>query len=105
MGLLTGHRTSQKVQKSKETSMKRTWMWCLIGLISLGSAAWSRAQQTGGVEEAVAGLEEQRLQGQKTKKPDLVTPLLADKIVSPSPESKSSSQAPTGAALKNLVKE
>ena len=52
--------------------MKRTWMWCLIGLISLGSAAWSRAQQTGGIEKAVAALEEQWLQAQNTNSPDLL---------------------------------
>ncbi len=61
--------------------MKKTWMWCLIGLLSLGGAAWSRAQQTGGTEKAVAALEQQWLQGQKTNNPDLVAPLLADKTV------------------------
>ena len=61
--------------------MKKTLMWCLIGLLSLGSAAWSQAQQTGGIEKAVAALEEQWLQSQKTNNPDLVAPLLADKFV------------------------
>jgi ketosteroid isomerase-like protein len=61
--------------------MKRTWILCLIGLLSLGSAAWSQAQQTGGIEKAVAALEEQWLQSQKTNNPDLVAPLLADKFV------------------------
>jgi ketosteroid isomerase-like protein len=62
--------------------MKKTLMWCLIGLLSLGSAAWLQAQQTGGTEKAVAALEQQWLQSQKTNNPDLVAPLLADKFVS-----------------------
>src|SRR5229473_1608422 len=61
--------------------MKRTWMWCLIALLPLGSAAWSQAQQTGEIEKAVAALEEQWLQSQKTNNPDLVAPLLAEKFV------------------------
>ena len=61
--------------------MKRTWLWCLIGLLSLGSAAWSQAQTTGATEKAVAALEEQWLQAQKTNNPDLEAPLLADKFV------------------------
>ena len=62
--------------------MKRTLLWCLIGLISLRSAARTQAQQTGGTEQAVAALEGQWLQSQKTNNPDLVAPLLADKFVS-----------------------
>jgi hypothetical protein len=56
-------------------------MWCLISLVSVGSAAWSQAQTAGGTEKAVAALEQQWLQSQKTNNPDLVAPLLADKIV------------------------
>src|SRR3984885_257944 len=64
-------------------SMKSTSIWCLLGLLSLGSVAWSQAQQTsGGTEKAVAALENQWLQSQKTNNPDLVAPLLADKFVS-----------------------
>jgi len=61
--------------------MKKMLMFCLVCLISLGSAAWSQAQQTGGAEKAVAASEEQWLQSQKTNNPDLVAPLLADKFV------------------------
>jgi uncharacterized protein (TIGR02246 family) len=61
--------------------MKKTCVSCLIGLLSLGIAAWSQAQTAGGTEKAVAALEQQWLQGQKTNNPDLVAPLLADKIV------------------------
>jgi hypothetical protein len=68
--------------------MKRTLLWCLIALISLGSAAWSQAQSTGEIEKAVAVLEQQWLQSQKTNNPDLVAPLLADKFVETSSDGK-----------------
>jgi hypothetical protein len=61
--------------------MKRTWMWCLVGLLSFGSVTWSQAQTNGGTEKAVASLEQQWLQSQKTNNPDLVAPLLADKFI------------------------
>lgn len=61
--------------------MKNSLMLYLVGLLSLGSAAWSQAQQTGGTEKAVAALEEQWLQAIKTSNPDLLAPLLADKFV------------------------
>ena len=58
--------------------MKKTWLWCLIALLSVGSAAW--AQNSSATEKAVAGLEQQWLQSQKTNNPDVVAPLLADKF-------------------------
>jgi len=61
--------------------MKKTCMWCLIGLLSLASAAWSQAQTAGGTEKAVVALEQQWLERQKANNPDLIAPLLADKIV------------------------
>ncbi len=80
--------------------MKKTLMWCLIGLLSLGSAARSQAQQTGATEKAVAALEEQWLQSQKTNNPNLVAPLLADKFVNTSIEGKVSNKAETLANAK-----
>src|SRR5437660_7593303 len=80
---------SQKVR----TAMKKTLMWCLIGLLSLASAAWLQAQTTGGTEKAVAALEQQWLQSQKTNNPDLVAPLLADKFVSTGSDGKVSDKA------------
>lgn len=85
--------------------MKRTWMWCLIGLLSLGSAALSQAQETDGTEKAVAALEAQWLQAQNTNSPDLLTPLLADKFVSTSPEGKVTGKADMMAELKSYVKD
>jgi uncharacterized protein DUF4440 len=80
--------------------MKRTWIWCVIGLLSLGSAAWSKAQATGGTEKAVAALEQQWLQSQKTNNPDLVEPLLADKFVNTGNDGKVTGKAETLATAK-----
>jgi ketosteroid isomerase-like protein len=80
--------------------MKKTWMWCLIGLLSLGNAAWSQAQTTGGTEKAVAALEQQWLQSQKTNNPDLVAPLLADKFVNTGSDGKVTGKAETLANAK-----
>src|SRR6266849_542013 len=80
--------------------MKRTWMWCLIGLLSFGSVAWSQAQTTGGTEKAVAALEQQWLKSQKTNNPDLVAPLLADKLVITGSDGKVTGKAETLATAK-----
>jgi ketosteroid isomerase-like protein len=62
--------------------MKSTSIWWVLGLLSLGSVAWSQTPQTSaGTEKAIAALENQWLQSQKTNNPDLVAPLLADKFV------------------------
>jgi ketosteroid isomerase-like protein len=58
-------------------------LWCLFGVLSLGSAAWSQAQQTSGeAEKTVTALETRWLQSYKTNNPDLIAPVLADKFVS-----------------------
>ena len=80
--------------------MKRAWVWCLISLLSVGSAAWSQAQTTGATEKAVAALEQQWLQSQKTNNPDLVAPLLADKFVSTGSDGKVQSRAESLATAK-----
>ena len=81
--------------------MKKMMMWCVIGLISLGSAAWSQAQTTGGTEKAVAALEEQWIQAMKTNSPDLLAPLLADKFVNTSSEGKVTGKTETMAEVKS----
>jgi hypothetical protein len=74
--------------------MKRTWMFCLIGLLSLGGAAWSQDNKTGGgTEKAVAALEQQWLQSQKRNNPDLAAPLLADKFTNTGSDGKVSSKS------------
>ena len=80
--------------------MKKTLVWCLIGFLSLGSAASLRSQQTGETEKAVAILENQWLQSQKTSNPDLLAPLLADKFVNTGNEGKVTAKAATLAIIK-----
>ena len=73
--------------------MKRTCILFLVALLSLVSAASAQAQTTGGTEKAVAALEQQWLQSQKTNNPDLVAPLLADRFVSTGSDGKVASKA------------
>jgi ketosteroid isomerase-like protein len=82
--------------------MKKTWMWCLIGVLLLGGAARSQAQMNGGTEKAVAELEEQWLQAQKTNNADLLAPLLADKFVNTGSDGKVTGRAETLAELKTM---
>src|SRR3984885_16150572 len=62
--------------------MKHQWLWGAFAALALGIAGGSQAQTAGDTEKAVAALENQWLQSQKTNNPDLVAPLLADKFVS-----------------------
>jgi uncharacterized protein (TIGR02246 family) len=80
--------------------MKRTLTLCLVGLVLLVSAARSQAQKAGGTEKAVAALEEQWLQSQKTNNPDLVAPLLADNFVTTSSDGKVASKSEMLAIVK-----
>jgi ketosteroid isomerase-like protein len=74
--------------------MRRTWMWCVIALLSLGSTAFSQNKTSSGeTEKAVAALEQQWLQSQKTNNPDLVAPLLADKFTGTGSDGKVSGKA------------
>ena len=73
--------------------MKRALLCSLIGFVLLSSAASSRAQTTGDTEKAVAALEQQWLQSQKTNNPDLVAPLIADKFVGTGPDGKITGKA------------
>ena len=67
--------------------MKSTWVCLLIGTLSLSTAAWSQ-NSTATAEKAVAALEEQWLQSQKTNNPDLTAPLLAENFVDTSSDGK-----------------
>jgi len=80
--------------------MKRTWILFLVGLLYLGIAVGSQAQQTAGTEKAVAALEQQWLQSQQTNNPDLVAPLLADKFVSTDSQGKVTDKAASLATAK-----
>ena len=69
-------------------------MLCAIALLSIANNAWSQDKMSSGeTEKAVAALEQRWLQSQKTNNPDLVAPLLADKIISTSTEGKVSNKA------------
>jgi ketosteroid isomerase-like protein len=69
--------------KKHGESMNKTNVWCLLGLLTLAGSSLSHAQQSSSAtEKAVTALENQWLQSQKTNNPDLVAPLLAEKIVS-----------------------
>jgi ketosteroid isomerase-like protein len=59
---------------------RRNLFWGALGLPFLVSAAWSQAS-TGATEKAVAALEEQWAQSQRTNNIDLLVPLLADTFV------------------------
>jgi ketosteroid isomerase-like protein len=72
--------------------MKKIWLGCLLVVLSAAGVAWS---QGGSTEKAVAGLENQWLQGQKTNNPDLVAPLLADKITVTDSDGKVTDRAAT----------
>ena len=62
--------------------MKQTLVSCFLGLLLLVTAAWSQDNKAGGeTEKAVAALEQQWLQSEKTNNPDLVAPLLAEKFI------------------------
>ena len=50
-------------------------------------------QEAGGTEKAVAALEQQWLQSQKTNNPDLVVPLLADEFVNTASDGKVSDKS------------
>jgi uncharacterized protein (TIGR02246 family) len=62
--------------------MKNHWLWSAFAVLAFGISGISQAQTAGDTEKAVAALENQWLQSQKTNNPDLVAPLLADKFVS-----------------------
>ncbi len=82
----TGNRTSEQLsrqsQQAKETATKKAWILCSLVLLSLVTVASSQQKQTSGAtEKAIAALEQKWLQAQRTNNPDLLPPLLADKIV------------------------
>ena len=81
--------------------MKRTWLCCLLALLSLGSASLSQAQQaSGATEKAIVALENQWMQSQKTNNPDLVAPLFADKFVETTDDGKVRNKAESLAVAK-----
>jgi ketosteroid isomerase-like protein len=86
--------------------MNNTKLWCLLGLLSLGGAGLSQAQQTSGEpEKTITALENRWLQSYKSNNPDLIAPMLADKFVSTGADGKLMNKAESLAdakATKNM---
>ena len=62
--------------------MKTRMLLCLLGMISLSLPAISHALPADAdAEKAVAAAEEQWTQSEKTNNPDLLAPLLAEKLI------------------------
>jgi uncharacterized protein (TIGR02246 family) len=68
--------------------VKRTWIWCFLGLMMFTSIAWSQASNKGGAEQAVTDLEQKWLQASKTNNADLIAPDLADNAIFTTAEGK-----------------
>lgn len=91
---------ANEFQPAKKETMNKTTILCLLGALLLTSAVWSQEMSNGGAEKAVAALEMQWLQSQKTGNVDLLAPLLADKFVSTNGEGKVSGKKETLAEAK-----
>jgi ketosteroid isomerase-like protein len=67
---------------NRENGMKNKIALCLLGVISLSVATIARVQGADETaEKAVAAVEEQWTQSERTNNPDLAAPLLADKLI------------------------
>jgi ketosteroid isomerase-like protein len=72
----------QTISIGKGHLMNNKWIWSLIGLLSLAGAGVSQAQQSGDdTAKAVLALENQWLEADKTNKPDMAEPLIAEQYV------------------------
>jgi ketosteroid isomerase-like protein len=81
--------------------MKRTVIYKLVGILSLGAAGMLQAQMPmGDTEKAVAAQERQWLQSQKTNNTELLAPLLAEKFISTGMDGKVTNKAQTLAEAK-----
>ena len=72
--------------------MKQTLASCFLGFVLLATAVWSQEEKAskpavtartgnGDTEKAVAAMEQQWLQSEKTNNADLMAPLLAEKFI------------------------
>ena len=73
--------------------MKRAVPWCVLVLVLLATATWSQAQKNGGIEKAVADLEQQWLKAQRANDVKLLEPLLAEGFTNTSSDGKVSNRA------------
>jgi ketosteroid isomerase-like protein len=81
--------------------VRKTLIWCLLGLVSMVSTVWSQKNDSGEAEQVVAALEQQWLQAQKTSNPDLLAPLLVDNYVETGTDGKVTDKAETLATTKS----
>jgi ketosteroid isomerase-like protein len=69
-------------KKNRGTTMNKSMAWILASALSLGCAFVTQAKEmTGATEKAIAALEEQWAQAERTNNIDLEAPLLAEKFV------------------------
>lgn len=69
--------------------MKSLSIGCALAVLAVGGSAWSQAAPgVTAAEQAVAALEHQWLQSQRTNNPELLAPLLAEKFVDTTAEGK-----------------
>jgi len=68
--------------------VKKTWIWCFLGLMMFTSTAWSQASKKGETEQAVTDLELKWLQASKSNNIDSIAPDLADKLIFTTEEGK-----------------
>ena len=81
--------------------MNRTFIYSLLGILSLGSAAIAQAQTSmGDTEKAVVAQERQWLQSQKSNNAELLAPLLAEKFINTGMDGKVTNRAETLADAK-----
>jgi len=80
--------------------MKRTFLWCVVALMSLMVAAQAKEKMGSGTEQAVAGLEQQWADAAKASNPEQAAPLLADNFVNTGSDGKVIGKAETLAHTK-----
>ncbi len=85
----------------ERNSVKRTFVWCMVALLSLLVAAQANENKmSGGTEQAVAALEQKWIDAAMASNPELLAPLLADKFVNTDAQGKVIGKAETLANIK-----
>ena len=80
--------------------MKKPIMLCVVGMLALTIQAQEKGAMPGGIEKAIAGMEQQWVAGAKADNPDAVAPLLADALINTEADGKVYNKAETLARLK-----
>jgi ketosteroid isomerase-like protein len=86
--------------QSKKDPMKKSSVWCVLGVVLLTSCAWAQIKSANETEKAIFALEHQWLKSQQTNNVDLMVPLLADKFVETSSDGKVTNTKETLATAK-----